>query len=173
MDLNSEWIISNSNGSYASSTFSFANTRTYHGILVRRDPSTNGARVLLSKIFEEVRYGNAVFSMDTNYYRDSVFPDGFKFIAAYGEIPVPRWSFSFGNDRTVNKAVVIDQDSDTVVIKYNFSGQNPDSVYLHPLVAFRSFHHVIRSGSRNFTSTKRKDGIRISDGSSHIDIVSP
>ncbi|MCY0851658.1 MAG: glycogen debranching enzyme N-terminal domain-containing protein, partial [Thermoplasma acidophilum] len=87
MDLNSEWIISNSNGSYASSTVSFANTRTYHGILVRRDPSKNSATVLLSKIFEEVRYGDAIFSIDTNYYRDSVFPDGFKFIMAYADIP--------------------------------------------------------------------------------------
>ncbi|CAC11485.1 glycogen debranching enzyme isoform 1 (agl) related protein [Thermoplasma acidophilum] len=173
MDLNSEWIISNSNGSYASSTVSFANTRTYHGILVRRDPSKNSATVLLSKIFEEVRYGDAIFSIDTNYYRDSVFPDGFKFIMAYADIPVPKWSFSFGKDRTINKAIVIDQDSDTVVIKYDFSGQIPDSIYLHPLVAFRSFHHVIRTGSKNFASTKKKNALRISDGRYCIDIVSP
>ncbi|KAA8922792.1 amylo-alpha-1,6-glucosidase [Thermoplasma sp.] len=173
MDLDSEWIISNSNGSYASSTFSFANTRTYHGLLVRRDPSKTGSTVLLSKIFEEIRYGEDVFSMDTNYYRDAVFPDGFKFIEGYSDIPIPEWKFNFDNGHELEKKIVMDQDSDTVLIRYKFSKTSPDSLYLHPLVSFRSFHGVIRSGSRNFSISHDQGRIRISDGTSFLDIASP
>ena len=172
MDLNAEWIITNSNGSYASSTYSFANTRTYHGILVKRDHANFGATVLLSKLFEEIRFKDKTFSMDTNYYRDTVYPDGFKFIDSCKEIPIPECTFRFDDDHSVTKSLVMDQDSDTVLIRYRFSGDPPDAVYLYPLVSFRSFHRVIRSGDRNFSVDQIEDGIRISDGKYHVDILS-
>ncbi|MGE9811137.1 glycogen debranching enzyme N-terminal domain-containing protein, partial [Ferroplasma acidiphilum] len=37
MNFKEEWLIANSKGSYSSSTISFANTRTYHGILVKSE----------------------------------------------------------------------------------------------------------------------------------------
>ncbi|HIH60970.1 MAG TPA: hypothetical protein HA289_08090 [Ferroplasma sp.] len=51
MNLNEEWLMANSNGSFSSSTVSFANTRTYHGILVKSDPNNYNRYVILSKLF--------------------------------------------------------------------------------------------------------------------------
>jgi len=53
-EIRSEWIITNNNGSYSSSTVSFANTRTYHGIFVKNVSEYYDRFVLLSKLFEEI-----------------------------------------------------------------------------------------------------------------------
>lgn len=87
-EMNREWLIANRNGSYSSSTISFANTRTYHGILVKNISQYYDRMVLLSKMFEVV-YINKEFLLDSNYYPDVIYPDGYKYISKYRIFPIP------------------------------------------------------------------------------------
>ena len=52
--IEKEWLITNSNGAYASSTAIFANTRKYHGLLVAEIPGVEGRVLLFPNIDEEV-----------------------------------------------------------------------------------------------------------------------
>ena len=79
MNQNPEWIIANSRGSYASSTASFANTRSYHGLFVKTVNNQFGRFVLLSKLFETVVLDGKTFSLDHNYYPGVQYPRGDKF----------------------------------------------------------------------------------------------
>jgi Glycogen debranching enzyme len=57
MNYDEEWLISNRNGSYSSSSASFSNLRTYHGIYVRNLNDRYDRFVLLSKLFDEFKIG--------------------------------------------------------------------------------------------------------------------
>ena len=89
-----EWIITNRNGSYASSTRSLANTRSYHGLLVRNVNEQFLRMVLVNKIFEVVATDSGEVSLDANYYGDVVYPDGYRFLRKFSDFPVPAFRYS-------------------------------------------------------------------------------
>ncbi|BAB59571.1 TVG0419177 [Thermoplasma volcanium GSS1] len=150
MDLYYEWLMSNERGSYSSSTFAFANTRTYHGLLVVNTNEYYDRYVLLSKISEEIGYDGEYISIDTNFYEGGVYPDGFKYIYEYRDFPYPSVSFKFPGDRRLKKSIVMDKVSDLVIIRYEFQGERPKSLVLTPLIALRSFHRTLNSKEKNF-----------------------
>ncbi len=150
MDYNQEWLIANSRGSYSSSTVSFANTRTYHGLLVVSNPDRYERYVILSKLFEEITFSGKTYSLDTNYYPDTIYPSGYKYISEYSTCPFPIFNYNI-NGVPVKKSLVMDSDSDTIVIRYEFLEKIPESIAFYPLLAFRNFHSVIREGQRDFT----------------------
>ncbi|MGC8608529.1 MAG: amylo-alpha-1,6-glucosidase [Thermoplasmata archaeon] len=163
MDFNEEWLIANKNGSYSSSTVSFANTRTYHGLLVKSDGDFYDRYVLLSKLFEEVTFSKRSYSLDTNYYEGTIFPEGFKFIESYSIVPYPFVTFNIDGNR-IKKSVMVDVDSDTIIIRYEFLDKMPENISLYPLLAFRNFHKTIKKGDKKFTADDLKDFYRFSDG---------
>lgn len=146
--MNREWLIANRNGSYSSSTISFANTRTYHGILVKNISQYYDRMVLLSKMFEVV-YINKEFLLDSNYYPDVIYPDGYKYISKYRIFPIPYFEYALDNT-IIKKSILIDPDMDNVFINYNITGEIPSKFKITPLISFRSFHSVIRKGMRSF-----------------------
>ena len=137
-----EWIVTNRNGSYASSTESLANTRTYHGILVSRTGKNYERTVLLNKLFESFSVSGEEITLDTNYYPDTVFPNGYRYIVSFSGFPVPTYVFKIG-DTIISKKIAMHPYADLVSIRYEFSGVKPDIARLFPLVSFRSFHSTL------------------------------
>ncbi|MGC9124048.1 MAG: amylo-alpha-1,6-glucosidase [Thermoplasmata archaeon] len=144
-----EWIITNKNGSYSSSTVSFANTRTYHGILVKKISENYDRFVLLSKFFEKIKKDGEKFFIDTNFYPNVIYPEGFKYIENFKVFPIPEFDYRI-NELKIKKIILLDTYFDTVFIKYEFIGEIPDEIDLFPLLSFRSNHTVIRKGMRSF-----------------------
>ena len=163
MDYNQEWLIANSHGSYSSSTVSFANTRTYHGLLVVSNKDNYDRYVILSKIFEEIKFSGKIYSLDTNYYPNVVYPSGFQYIDQYSIYPFPVINYTLGAF-PVKKSVIMDPDSDTVIIRYEFNEKIPESITLYPLLAFRDFHSVIKTGERQFTFSESGKSFNFTDG---------
>ncbi|MDP8012212.1 MAG: glycogen debranching enzyme N-terminal domain-containing protein, partial [Thermoplasmata archaeon] len=137
-----EWIITNKNGSYSSSTVSFANTRTYHGILVKKISENYDRFVLLSKFFEKIKKDGEKFFIDTNFYPNVIYPEGFKYIENFKVFPIPEFDYRI-NELKIKKIILLDTYFDTVFIKYEFIGEIPDEIDLFPLLSFRSNHTVI------------------------------
>ena len=162
MDCNQEWLIANSRGSYSSSTISFAGTRTYHGILVVSDPADYQRYVILSKLFEELEFSGKQYSLDTNYYPGTVYPTGCKYIEDFSIFPFPVINYTVDGNR-IKKSIVMDPGSDTVVIRYEFFEKIPEKITLYPLLAFRNFHKVIRSGERQFSFSESGNFYNFSD----------
>jgi predicted glycogen debranching enzyme len=163
MNSNQEWLLANSRGSYSSSTVSFANTRTYHGLLVISNTDNYQRYVILSKLFEEIKFYGKIYSLDTNYYPSVVYPTGYQYIDEYSIFPFPVINYTLGG-QPVKKSVVMDPDSDTVIIRYEFNEKIPESLTLFPLLAFRNFHSVIKTGEKQFTYSESNKSFDFTDG---------
>ena len=149
MNQNPEWIIANSRGSYASSTASFANTRSYHGLLVKTVNNQFGRFVLLSKLFETVVLDGKTFSLDHNYYPGVQYPRGDKYLTGFSDFPVIESVYGI-NGMKIRKRLAFHPTEDYLVLSYDFAGEKPESLKLTPLLSFRSYHQVIRKSDRNF-----------------------
>src|SRR5947209_18929584 len=55
--LDSEWLVTNGLGGYASSTVAGANTRRYHGLLIAALPNPFGRTVMLNQLDETITSG--------------------------------------------------------------------------------------------------------------------
>ncbi len=150
LNYNEEWILSNMNGSYSSSSASFANLRTYHGLFVKRVGKDYERQVLLAKLFEELALNGNRFSLDTNYYRGAVYPEGYRFLTGYDLDDLPTFRYRLG-ELNITKSIVMDPKMDWLVIKYDLDGDLPSSFYLHPLLAFRNHHLALRQREINLT----------------------
>lgn len=148
MNYNEEWLISNRNGSYASSTVSFANLRTYHGLYIKNMNNQFDRSVLLSKLFEELEFENKKINLDTNYYKDVIYPDGYKYLQNFEMDPIPTFYYEFDDTKLVKK-MIMDPDKDILMIKYKFTGKLPKYFKLYPLLTFRNYHKALKREDRN------------------------
>ncbi|MEM1913774.1 MAG: glycogen debranching enzyme N-terminal domain-containing protein [Thermofilaceae archaeon] len=88
-----EWLLSNRKGGYALGTAFLANLRKYHGLLIAG--KEEGKRYhLLSSLEERVIFPSGLnFLLDTNFYRDTLYPEGYKLIKDYLFRLFPRFLF--------------------------------------------------------------------------------
>jgi len=163
-----EWLITNKKGSYASSSSVFANLRTYHGLCVKRDQNYEG-KVLLSKLYEEFEIDGKSYSIDTNYYLDAIYPEGFKHLIDFNQDQFPWFEFNVA-DSLITKSLVMDPDKDWLVIRYDFIGRLPDKIYLHPLFAFRSYHLALRKREMNVETFQSENGYSFRTGDDFVNI---
>ena len=171
MNQNPEWILANSKGSYASSTASFANTRTYHGLLVKTTNDHFSRSVLLSKLFETVALNGKNFSIDHNYYPGVQYPRGDEYLVGFSGFPVVESLYEVQGLK-IRKRLTMHPTEDYVVLRYDFEGEKPDGFSLTPLLSFRSYHKVIRKGDRNFKVDSSENAVSFSSGDISLTIKS-
>jgi len=147
MNYDEEWLLSNRNGSYASSSASFSNLRTYHGLYVKNMNAKFDRFVLLSKLFEELEFESKKVNIDTNYYRNVIYPEGYKHLQNFEVAPVPTFYYDLDDTKLV-KRIIMDPDKDTVMIKYKFTGMLPKYFRLFPLLSFRNYHNTVKRDDR-------------------------
>ncbi|MEM0160392.1 MAG: amylo-alpha-1,6-glucosidase [Thermoplasmata archaeon] len=147
MNYDEEWLISNRNGSYASSSASFSNLRTYHGLYVKNMNAQFDRYVLLSKLFEELEFENKKINLDTNYYPDVIYPEGYKYLQNFEPAPIPTFYYDLEDTKLVKK-IIIDPEKDIVMIKYKVTGKLPKYFRLFPLLAFRNYHNTMKRDDR-------------------------
>ncbi len=145
MKFKEEWIISNGNGYYSSSTISSTNTRSYHGLFVSLDPDFSRT-VLLSKIWEEVELNEKKYYLDTNLFGDVLHPNGYANLKRFELFPIPTFSYQLGST-IVNKEYFWHPSRNNLFVKYSVSGPPPDRVKLVPLTGLR------KAGSMNTFGT--------------------
>ncbi|MEM1614124.1 MAG: amylo-alpha-1,6-glucosidase, partial [Thermoplasmatales archaeon] len=172
MNWDEEWIITNRNGSYSSSSASMANLRTYHGIFVRNINEKYERFVLLSKLFEEVEAGGNSVSLDSNYYRNIVHPQGYKYLISFEKSPIPTFRYYVLGIK-IEKSIVIDPYDDLLLINYKFSGKKPEKFRLYPLVSFRSYHNTIRHNEREIDLMEDAGMVRLAWNDVHFWINIP
>ncbi len=155
-----EWIIANRSGTYSSSTVSFMNTRTYHGLFVKNMNNSFDRYVLLSKLFEEINLNNNIYNLDTNQYNDIyIYPDGYKYLINYNKFPVPEFNYKIDN-LEIKKRILLDPDNDFLKIRYDFS-EKVKNFKLTPLIAFRSFYVTINDNNIKYNINNKDNIINI------------
>ena len=80
VDCQTEWIVTNGLGGYASSTSALINTRKYHGLLVAAMDPPGDRRVILTRLDESIVIGEKQYLLWSNQFEDTVWPEGKKHI---------------------------------------------------------------------------------------------
>ncbi len=164
-----EWIITNKNGTYSSSTVSFMNTRTYHGLFVKNMNNSFERYVLLSKLFEEILIDNNIYNLDTNQYNDIyIYPDGYKYLINYNKFPVPEFNYQINNIK-IKKRIILDPYNDFLKIRYDFSGKIKN-FKLTPLIAFRSFYNTVNNDNIKYNIKNGNNYLNINYNNTNLNI---
>lgn len=132
-----EWLETNGIGGYASSTIIGANTRRYHGLLMAATMPPLGRTLLLSKVEEFLCIGGQEFPLSTNFYPNTVYPEGYKNLVRFSLNPFPTFEYSL-HGITIIKKVFMVYGENTTVILYQVSGESKTKALPYALGENRS-----------------------------------
>ena len=159
-----EWLVTNGLGGYCSSTVLGLNTRKYHGLLVAALDPPKDRRVFLTKLDEDISFGNHVFRLGTNEFQDGLFPKGYSFLSKFSVSPFPEFIYSLPNV-TIRKKVFMPYGKNASISLYDVSNDNgfDISIQVFPIVNGRDFHSVTDRGktSIEFAQKQRHLGTEI------------
>ncbi len=138
-----EWLETNGIGGFASSTIAGMNTRRYHGLLVAATRPPVGRMVLLSKVEERLRVGDAVYDLSTNQYPGAIHPSGYDYLSEFRLDPMPTFVYRAG-DVLLEKTVFMIHGENSTALCYRLLNSPESDVRLEllPLIAFRDYHNL-------------------------------
>jgi predicted glycogen debranching enzyme len=155
--LEKEWIETNGLGAYASSTIINANTRRYHGLLVASADETTQRSLFLSKLEEQVLIGDDAYSLSCNIYPDAINPTGFMYLREFRLDPFPVFIYQL-DDVILEKKIFLVHGQNTVGISYAIiGGASEIMLKVRPLVAFRSYHELLKKNKKIQTTYTVRD----------------
>jgi len=138
-----EWIATNGNGAFASSTLCGLNTRKYHGLLVAAMASPVRRMVLLSRVEESVQCNGRSVDLSCNEYPGVIHPQGQNSLRAFHHEPFPRWAYQ-GEGWTLEKQLRPLQGENTIVVSYTvLGGSSSVELDVRPLFALRGMHELM------------------------------
>ena len=140
-----EWHLTNRKGGYALGTAFLANVRKYHGLLIAGDGK--GKRYHLLACLEEVATfpSGLTYQLDTNFYRDVVYPQGYQHIKEYFYLPYPVFYFycpKTENGVFLKKSLRFHEEKNLLLLTYENISSYPYKLLLRPRLTFRDYHHL-------------------------------
>jgi len=180
--LQTEWLLTNSRGGFASGTIVGCNTRRYHGLLIGSlDPPANRL-VTISNCQETLTVAGHCHSgldpesgiMDSSFRRGDNREVTLSCFEFEGKTAVDAAGLltKFSKDIGVHfdyrlgfadltKSIYLLPDSDIAAIVYEFSNVDAEfDFFVRPLIAMRDFHSLQKSGSK-FLSLWQDYGIAV------------
>ncbi len=138
-----EWILSNKFGGYTYGNAFLANSRKYHGLLIAG--KEDGERIhLVNGVEEKVSFSGFEFFLDTNFYKDIIYPEGYKLIKEFFYRPYPSFYFCYpqSKDFFLEKTIKMDKNKNTTLLSYKNISLHPFKLELRPKFTFRNHHTV-------------------------------
>ncbi len=153
-----EWLETNQEGSYASSTIASLNTRKYHGLLVSHNCELGGDYVLLSKLEPSIFYDEKEFNLGVNQYPGTINPQGHKYIESFSPLPFPQTIYEIKEAGIkVAQEIQMPLGKNGILIRFRIlKTPKPIKLRLYPLLAFRNVHTLTKS---NFALNPRIEKI--------------
>jgi predicted glycogen debranching enzyme len=120
-----EWLVANALGGYASGTASGDITRRYHGLLIAALPSPHGRHVMLNQLLERF---------------DGAAP---RLVAFSLEWQLPVWRFEAGG-ALIEKRIIVPHRQNVVRVVYRvLEAERPVHLELEPLIHFRPIETAV------------------------------
>lgn len=144
-----EWILTNRLGSYALGTGNLINQRKYNGLLIASNEQFQRYH-LVAGIEEKVEWRGQIIHLDSNNYSNCIYPEGFLYLVKSWLRPYPVFLYSaipHQNDILIRKEIMLDEDSNTVLVKYTNLGHHPLHFRLHPKFTMILHHELNHPGS--------------------------
>ncbi len=139
-----EYLLTNGIGGYCSSTFSGANTRRYHGLLVASFNPPTDRKVLVSKIEEKVFVDEKEYELSANQYPGTIHPTGFQYLANY-KVDNNEAIIDFKHDDfSVTKLLSVIQGENTTIIQYTNIGTSAIQLEFNPMLVYKDYHGLFK-----------------------------
>lgn len=143
-----EWLDTNACGAYASSTILNCNTRKYHGLLVSTPPApASGKHVLLSRYEETISTRNETFLLNRNEYVDAPFDAFANNLVGFTQADYPSWIYRIGKLLLQQEFMMLSNTSGCIMKYSLLKWDEPVTITLKPLLAFRRTHSTVRKNS--------------------------
>lgn len=146
--LSKEWLLTNSRGSYASSTIIGCNTRRYHGLLIGSlNPPANRIMALANCIEMVILNGN-IFNLSTFEFSGKFAPAGFSLLKRFRQDTAVHFDYHLPQCK-LTKSVYLLRDADMAALVYDFTSvKKPLEFVLRPFIGLRDFHTLQKSYAR-------------------------
>ena len=145
MLLDTEWLVTNGLGGYASSSMAGVITRRYHGVLVAALPNPLGRTVMLNHLGERVAFDGHSTSLNSEErVAGRVDPDVAARVADVRlEAGLPVWEYQWEGMR-LEKRVLMPHQQNTVHLSYRLlDGPQTVRLELMPAVHFRGYEDPV------------------------------
>jgi predicted glycogen debranching enzyme len=157
--VETEWLVTNGLGGYASCSVSGTLTRVFHGYLIAALPSPLGRSMMLNDILEEVVFpDHSRVALHGLLRLNKDERDCAKHLASFRlEAGLPVWTYAF-NGLTLEKRLVVPHRANTVYVSYRLTqASGPIELRLRPAVNMRPHEAPVNSPIEDYTVTIRKD----------------
>ncbi len=157
--IDTEWLVTNGLGGYASCSIGGSLTRVFHGYLIAALPAPLGRTMMLNQILEEVIFpdGRCV-ALNGLLRQEGDERDRARHLASChldGALPV--WTYEF-EGITLEKKLVVPHHQNTVYVNYRLTyGAEPVKLKLRPAVNMREHEAPVNSPIDGYTVTIRDD----------------
>jgi predicted glycogen debranching enzyme len=145
--LDTEWIVTNGLGGYASSTTAGVITRRYHGLLVAALPNPLGRMVMLNHLAECVTVGGTTAALSAEERGPGrIDPTlGERVVAVRLEAGLPVWEYQWESVR-LEKRILMPHRQNSVHISYRMvDGPSAARLELVPAVHFRGYEDPVNN----------------------------
>ncbi len=144
-----EWILTNKLGGYALGTGNLINQRKYHGLLIASDKDFQRYH-LVAGMEEKVEWRGHTLYLDSNNYSNCIYPEGFLCLVKPWLRPYPIFLYSalpHQNDILILKEIMMDENSNTTLVKYTNLGHHKLHLTLLPKYTMTPHHELNAPGS--------------------------
>lgn len=156
--FDNEWIMTNGLGGYALGFGNMLNKRKYNGLLISSD-NTFKRMHIISSIEEKVELENNYFFMDSNHYKNCIYPNGWEHIVRMWMRPYPAIlysSYPFDKRYLILKEIFMVQGKNAVVVKYTNMFKLWIKLVLRPKFTMRNHHFVNTPGTFDSVRIEKK-----------------
>lgn len=137
-----EWLESDGQGGYASSTLENCHTRRYHGLMVANLRVPEGRHVLFSKLEDSLSVNGEEYFFSSHRYPGVLFPPGPPILKEFLLDISPRFIYRAGKIG-IQKSVMLPKGKNVLLIRYSLTHAPARGILrLKPFLAFRNYHAI-------------------------------
>ncbi len=151
-----EWLVTNGLGGYASGTVGGALTRVFHGYLIAALPTPLGRTMMLNDILELVVLEDGrIIPLNGLETESGEYADNVQYLTNFRlEVGLPVWTYEVEGS-IIEKRVTLPHRQNTVYVNYRVIGGAPVRLQLRPAVNMREHEAPVSSEIEPYTFTVR------------------
>ncbi|MEJ2663307.1 MAG: amylo-alpha-1,6-glucosidase [Spirochaetia bacterium] len=141
--LKKEYLLTNGNGAFASSTVIDCHTRKYHGLLAVPLKDRGATVMLLSKLECAVSFNKHEHKLSTNKFPGVFSPTGHQYITKFESEYLPETTYKLG-EVEIKKTSCMPRFMPTVLVRFRLTAaKRPVLLKIMPFLAYRNIHELI------------------------------
>ena len=150
--IDSEWLVTNALGGYASGTLGGAITRGFHGYLIAALPAPLGRTMMLNEVFEHfvLPDGREILLKSEEKVNAPIFLNGSTLLTRFSlDMGLPVWTYEVAG-LTIEKRIILPHRQNTVFLNYRvIAGDGKATLRLRPSMNVRNHEAPVNTSIDN------------------------